>query len=320
MLERAYTQKEIWTGYYKDDLAIKKQNLQEAKATAAKLESAKAVPPLGTSGGIAPNLYSMGVSNAGNLVKSHKVIRERKPDFIEYVERVPAPKSSITAGDLQQELRKSPPFLRAVYLQNVTEDGDVELNPEYLERLKERQGLVGSADFVPVMFFQKEGQLQKWVESPYKGETISKDGAVIPFRTLIREYEGGILYQQAALTLQMAAAHALRSAADGEWIAIRFFDSIPGVEDFLEAIQNWIKALKAALQSIIDTILAYIEFIEARLIELQQLIRKINALLQAILGYMLDLPSCHFLALLENGTSGIVRGLSSAENLSLIHI
>ena len=29
---------------------------------------------------------------------------------------------------------------------------------------------------------------------------------------------------------------------------------------------------------------------------------------------MLDLPSCHFLPLLENGTSGIVRGLAGAEN------
>ncbi len=121
------------------------------------------------------------------------------------------------------------------------------------------------------------------------------------------------MLQEAALALKMVGAAFLRAPEDGEWIAIRFLDSIPGIEGFLEGIQNWLDQLAAAIQSMADTLIAYIEFIEARLVELQQLIRRINALILSILSFSLTLPKFSGLMLVGNGTDGVLSGLVTAK-------
>ena len=267
--------------------------------------------------GIAPNISSMGVINPVGLIVAGDLVTLRKPHFIEMQKFLPEVKAEISPDKANEEMLKAPPLLRALYEKNREENGSVKVDASLASSLNtDASEKFGSGDFTPVLFYNKD-QLQKFANnpslvtnSPLDTDAKYNDARVVFFRSFV----GDSIYQQAALVLQMAAAHALRSPQDGEWIAIRFFDSIPGVEDFFKAIEQWLKALKAAFQSIIDAILAYINFIEARLVELQQLIRRINALLQSILGYMLDLPSCHFLPVLENGTAGIVRGLAAAQN------
>lgn len=267
--------------------------------------------------GIAPNISSMGVTNPMGLIVAGDLVTMRKPHFIEVQKFLPDVQAEISPDKANEEIRKAPPLLRALYEKNREENGSVKVDASLASSLNtESAEKFGSGDFSPVLFYNKD-QLQKFANNPslVTNSTLDTDAKYNKSRVVFfRSFTSDTVYQQAALVLQMAAAHALRSPQDGEWIAIRFFDSIPGVEDFFKAIEQWLKALKAAFQSIIDAILAYINFIEARLVELQQLIRRINALLQSILGYMLDLPSCHFLPVLENGTAGIVRGLAAAEN------
>jgi hypothetical protein len=120
--------------------------------------------------------------------------------------------------------------------------------------------------------------------------------------------------QQAALTLRVAGAAIRKTKADGDWIYIRWLDTCPGVEDFLAMVANWVEAIRASLQSIIDVIRKYIEFIEARIVELQQLIHRINALLQSVLGFTFQMPKCSVLTLVSDGTGGVLADLVKAEN------
>ena len=124
----------------------------------------------------------------------------------------------------------------------------------------------------------------------------------------------GSIFEQAALTLRVAGAAIRRSPQDGDWLFVRWFDTMPGLEDFLATLANWVEALQSALQSIVDTIRKYIEYIESRLVELQQLIKRINALLQSILGFAFQIPQCNALVMVSDGTSGVLSDLITAQN------
>jgi len=101
---------------------------------------------------------------------------------------------------------------------------------------------------------------------------------------------------------------------DGEWIAIRLFDAFPELDEFLTAIENWVRTLADALQSLADAIVKYIEFVQAQIIELQQLIRRINALIQSLLAFSFALPQFSGLMLLSEGTDGLMADLVAADN------
>ena len=121
-------------------------------------------------------------------------------------------------------------------------------------------------------------------------------------------------YSQAALALSVAASAIRRSPEDGEWISIRWLDQYPAIDEILTIIQQWIEAIGKSLGSLLDSLMKYIEFIEARIIEIQQLIKRINGLIQSLLGFSFLLPKCAALALVSNGTGGILADLVSAEN------
>jgi hypothetical protein len=73
------------------------------------------------------------------------------------------------------------------------------------------------------------------------------------------------------------------------------------------------KALQKSIKSIVDTIKRYIQFIEGRLVELQALIRRINALLQTLLGFAFQIPKCSFLTMISDGTQGVVGDLVNSK-------
>jgi len=68
------------------------------------------------------------------------------------------------------------------------------------------------------------------------------------------------------------------------------------------------------VDSIVEKIKKFIDFLIARIEELQRFIRKINDLLQSILNFSVVLPECSGLMLVSNGTNGLVGDLMSANN------
>lgn len=282
----------------------------------------KKFPPAsaGPEFGVAANPYSFGIpSNAAEkLFQINGMVRHRKPHFIEF-----DPKGSQEAAPLTVEasetlnfISRQPPSMVSVYEKFIQPDGSIVIPTKVagmFTALKGAQRIVGSADMSPI-FHIGDKTIRVATEEPVATDIVSNDTGVMYLRSLIGKYENGILYREAAFALQMTGAARLRSPQDGEWIAIRFFDAFPQVEGFFDGIQNWLDALAASIQSITDTLVAYIEFIEARLVELQQLIRRINALIQGVLGYSLNLPQFSGLLLVEDGTAGVVRGLTSAED------
>lgn len=300
-------------------------DLEAAKAGLAKLKEKSPPVGAGESFGVAQNPYCIGVpaKDVDALMGIPGVVRFRKPHFIEYSPAVEAPPfvGAVPKDSVADKLKSAPPSVRAIYEQYITPDGDIKVPPQTAALMAAQQAdkpAVGSADMSPV-FHVGLDKMRAAAKNPdatkAKLATVSNhlDGSgILYLRSVFGSYQGGVILQEAALTLQMAGAALLRAPEDGEWIAIRFFDSFPGLEGFFEGVQNWLDQLAEAIKSMADTLIAYIEFIEARLTELQQLIRRLNALIQSILSFSLTLPKFSGLLLITQGTSGVVRGLVTA--------
>lgn len=272
-----------------------------------------------TTHGIAPNIRSLGMDagDVDELFLARNVLLDREPDFvvwgggseldITYEESDPAA--------VQTLMQDAPEGLRSVYEKFVQEAGNL-LVPEsfrqMLEQVKAGRRTVSSGDLTPVFFFNKPGL----IEATEKTEVPS--GVVVFTRGALRqaEFEGGTatIFTQAALALNAATAAATRAPEDGEWIALRLFDAFPELEEFLTMIENWARGLAEAVRSMADAIVKYIEFLQAQIVELQQLIRRINGFIQSLLQFAFALPQFSGLALLSNGTDGLMSDLQSADN------
>jgi len=170
----------------------------------------------------------------------------------------------------------------------------------------------GSADNSPV-FFVNQGKLGTLKERKTNA-ALPEDATIVFCRALLVESYSGQLMSEAYLALAAAASALRRPPQDGAWLAWRFLDSFPEIDDFLENLKGWLDAIKNALESIIETILKYIEFIESRIMELQQFIRRINGLLQSLLGLSFLIPECSALMLVSDGTQGLISDLVSSDN------
>lgn len=121
------------------------------------------------------------------------------------------------------------------------------------------------------------------------------------------------LYGTVGAVLNVAASTALLPAEGGAWRSFRLFpQGLPAVERALNQIIVWAETLKQGISGVVEVILAYIEFLEARILELQNFILRLNGLLDLLLS--LDMPSANALIVTGNGTTGIVQALASADN------
>jgi hypothetical protein len=236
--------------------------------------------------------------------------------MMEIVATPPDPTYQITMSANKEEtdkiLNSNAPGLRAFYEKYVQEDGSILVPAQDQSGLEATEGVIrkeGSADDSPVFFINREGLCGVRFYEP-----LPDYCGVFFCRGIFASAKNGQIFQEASVALGVAASAMRRSPADGAWIAIRFFDMFPGIEDFLAVIRNWLNAIEAALQSIIDTIKKYIEFIEARIIELQQLIQRINAIIQSLLGFAFQIPKSAALLLISQGTGGVIADLMSAQN------
>lgn len=122
------------------------------------------------------------------------------------------------------------------------------------------------------------------------------------------------IFTASQLVLNIAASTITHTkSSGGAWINYRLFpQGLPPVEAALGEIVAFLEAIDAGLKGILDAIVAYIEYIEARVLELEALLRRIQGLLDLILS--IEVPEMAALIVTGAGTDGILQALVSAEN------
>ena len=155
------------------------------------------------------------------------------------------------------------------------------------------------------LVYQNLGEIIKDCELPV---SLNNQDRVYFVRNILLEYNNGLLLQQAAFVLNIAAG-ASDKRSESEWDMVRLGDNgvIEFIEKFLNSILNTVQAILDGLQGIIDAILKFIDFIQQRINEIQNLIRKINAIIQSI--GLFDIPSASILFFASNGTDGVFQDL-----------
>jgi hypothetical protein len=273
-----------------------------------------ATPVYGESGiGINPFCIGVTPDSVSSLFTTKGVIQGRLPQMQEVA---PTDESfstaSLTATKKEAEaiMKYGAPSLRIFYEKSIQPDGSIKIPAiaeNYFTDMTHKYDRAGSADSSPVLYINTP-VLENLFMQP-------QDAAVIYCRGLFTSSTSNQkLLDQAALVLGAATAALKRTKQDGQWLTYRFFDTLPGMQDFFASIQNWVEAVRATLTSIVDTIRKYIEFIEARIVELQQLLRRINSLIQSILSFAFQIPKASGLMLVSNGTDGLLSDFVSAKN------
>lgn len=267
--------------------------------------------------GVALNPYSMGLSesSANALFYAPNLVQDRLPQMME-VEAGSSDSSwqpllEVSAAEAEEFMASLSPALLPIYEKYRQKDGSIVVSGPDTERIQQLGNSLrkeGSADVSPVVYVNR---------NELNGLTIgdrpdlTKTG-VFYIRGIFAKFSEGEIFRQSAIALSIGGAAMARSPSDGEWLSVRFFDQFPSFQEFFQQLINWVKAIAASLQSVVDAILKYIEFVEARIVEFQQLIQRINALLQTLQGFSFKIPKCSALALTSNGTDGILSGLISA--------
>lgn len=272
--------------------------------------------------GFALNRFSMGVTDdiSDQLLDVDGVYQLRAPQFMEAPLFLPNDSTfqvqmEFDSFQALQDARKAAnPGLRAVYDQAKREspESDRWIIPSgytgALATFQKQGGMRGSCDDdVPVLYINQQALAEGNTGKP-------SDGSVIFARGLLTAANNGQLVSEALFALGVAASALNRSSKDGEWLTYRFMDSLTGIDDFMWALQSWLEGIKNSIQSIVDTIKKYIEFLEGRIIEMQQFIQRINDLIQSVLQNIFTIPKCAAMMLYSNGTGGMVADFVSAKN------
>jgi len=137
-------------------------------------------------------------------------------------------------------------------------------------------------------------------------------GWAVTCRGAFRVYNNGVLYDQAQVVLNIAVAAQSRAVNDTQWIALRWPGSWPPIERLTQTILNWMATIQEGVKAVTDALIAYINFIESRIIELQNLIRRIQAIIDSIV--LFEVPEASYLVTFSSGTDGTLTDFISADN------
>jgi len=279
--------------------------------------------------GLAPNPFSTGMNptDVDDLFYLDGALQSREQDFVLYdggkLDMTFEEKDPVKA---LRAVNAAPEGIKRIYKMFLQADGSLLIPDEYrayLTAKKKDKRVTSSGDLTPVFVVDRQELValdrdSTALASPPKGS--SRPGLVFTRGMLRVAYAntgapGQVLtplFTQAAQVLSIAASE--RPPGDGEWIALRLFDTWPELEDFLRAMENWTASLAEAARSMADAIVKYIAFIQAQIVELQQLIRRINALIASFLNFSFALPQFSGLMLKSDGTDGVLADLVAAKN------
>lgn len=101
----------------------------------------------------------------------------------------------------------------------------------------------------------------------------------------------------------------------GQWLNLRLGDfvGLSGVVDALDDLSDYARALSAGLAGIIETIKKYIAQVKNRIDEIQRILAKIKAVLDAILSFRLP-AGLYILPFTGNGTTDATASFMNAQN------
>jgi hypothetical protein len=226
--------------------------------------------------------------------------------------------------ETERVLLQLAPSLQSLMRGYVQEDGTLKVPDEVrvpLDVMAASGATYTSADRSPVFWLVRENLndmqmlrlLTRPIGSGSEHSGVLGSGSMSFARNTLAFLEGGALLREANFVLTGATGALTRPLADGEWIAIRAFDAFPELEDFFDALGDWLDAIQKAIKSAADAVIAYIEFVQAQIARLQQLLRMINALIQSLLNLVITLPRLSALGLLSSGTDGVVADLMNAQ-------
>lgn len=99
----------------------------------------------------------------------------------------------------------------------------------------------------------------------------------------------------------------------GDWQSLRLVaQGMPEIEGFLDQLTGFLGNVRSGVQSVTDISTQYIEFVEARILELEAMLERIDALIQYLASF--DVPACDGLIVVGNGTDGILQGFIGAQD------
>jgi hypothetical protein len=139
-------------------------------------------------------------------------------------------------------------------------------------------------------------------------------GTDIEYCQYIRNLIPDEVYAGAAFALQVAAGPMSQPPEQG-WIAFRLFpQGLPDIDRFFDQILALLRAIQAAIQGLADLINKYIEMLQSRILELQQFLNRINAIIQQLLNLFISIPPTSGLVVVASGTDGVLSSLTLADN------
>ena len=157
------------------------------------------------------------------------------------------------------------------------------------------------------MLFQTEG-------FPVLYSSQSEDVLVSPIRTLFDTDTGRKVMEQAQMVLNVAMARQQQGQIKGEWLSLRLGNVMYGgaLDKVLPALNQYVKAINNAFASAVQVILEYIDFLQARIRELQRFIKLIDYYVQQIGLFVI--PQTAVLLTISAGTQGTLSSFISAKN------
>ncbi len=162
----------------------------------------------------------------------------------------------------------------------------------------------------------------KWQESTFgttyhpssvdSSPVIGPSNGAAPQYWYARDLIPDEIYLAARTVLGLTSSQAAQPP--GGWRSLRVFTPRTAMGTALTVLnktEGFVNTVFAGLQNVADGITRVIDFLEQRVREIQELIQRIETLLD--IPYQLSFPSAKVLVLLTNGTSGIITGLLSAQ-------
>lgn len=154
----------------------------------------------------------------------------------------------------------------------------------------------GSADYSPVLLLS------------IKNAPVSKGQRVCYLRNLFPRK----VYNAASLILGASSSIEARPPQDGQWLSFRLGDIFPGFDDIFTFLYSFVDLLSAGLGSIIEAIIRFIEFVEAKIRDLQDFLDKITFVLDLIIPF--EIPRCALLFVKGKGLSGVLNEFLTSES------
>lgn len=113
------------------------------------------------------------------------------------------------------------------------------------------------------------------------------------------------------LNIASAQLSYAQKPGEGEWKAYRLLpNGMPPVNAALGQILNSLQAIQDSTQSVADAIVVYLDFIDARIMDLEALLRRIDALLGLMTA--IEVPATSGLVVVGQGTDGILTEFTQA--------